>query len=111
MQCLVLLSSVGANGKSSIFYLRLKGELDDAVQDLGFATLVIVRPPNLIRAKSKRLAETVSAKLLQAVNTIGLAKKLAPIETAVVARGMAHLGANAANGTHFIKGQAIRDFA
>ena len=36
---LVLLSSLGADSRSSIFYLRLKGELDDAVQRLGFDTV------------------------------------------------------------------------
>ncbi|BEU87334.1 NAD(P)H-binding protein [Selenomonas sp. TAMA-11512] len=108
---LVLLSSIGADSKSSIFYLRLKGELDDAVQGLGFDSLTIVRPPSLIREKSKRLGETVSVKLLQAVNAVGLAKRLAPMETAVVARSMMSLGANAAGGTRIVEGQDIRDFA
>ena len=108
---LVLLSSVGADSKSSIFYLRLKGELDDAVQGLGFDSLTIVRPASLIRAKSKRFGETASVKFLQAANAIGLAKQLAPMETVVVARSMAALGADSASGTRFIEGQDIRKFA
>lgn len=111
VKSLVLLSSIGADSKSSIFYLRLKGELDDAVRDLGFDSLTIVRPPSLIRAKSKRFGETASVKLLQAVNAIGLAKRLAPMETVVVARSMAALGADSASGTRIIEGQDVRDFA
>ena len=111
VKSLVLLSSIGADSKSSIFYLRLKGELDDAVQGLGFDSLSIVRPPSLIRAKSKRFGETASVKLLQAVNAIGLAKRLAPMETVVVARSMAALGADSASGTRIIEGQDVRDFA
>ena len=111
VKSLVLLSSIGADSKSSIFYLRLKGELDDAVRDLGFDSLSIVRPPSLIRAKSKRFGETASVKFLQAVNAIGLAKRLAPMETAVVARSMAALGADSASGTRIIEGQDVRDFA
>lgn len=111
VKSLVLLSSIGADSKSSIFYLRLKGELDDAVRGLGFDSLSIVRPPSLIRAKSKRFGETASVKLLQAVNAIGLAKRLAPMETAVVARSMAALGADSASGTRIIEGQDVRDFA
>lgn len=111
VKSLVLLSSIGADSKSSIFYLRLKGELDDAVQGLGFDSLTIVRPPSLIRAKSKRFGETASVKLLQAVNAIGLAKRLAPMETVVVARSMAALGADSASGTRIIEGQDVRDFA
>lgn len=111
VKSLVLLSSIGANSKSSIFYLRLKGELDDAVQCLGFDSLSIVRPPSLIRAKSKRFGETASVKFLQAANAIGLAKRLAPMETAVVARSMAALGLDSASGTRIIEGQDVRDFA
>ena len=111
VKSLVLLSSIGANSKSSIFYLRLKGELDDAVRGLGFDSLSIVRPPSLIRAKSKRFGETASVKFLQAANAIGLAKRLAPMETAVVARSMAALGLDSASGTRIIEGQDVRDFA
>ena len=111
VKSLVLLSSIGADSKSSIFYLRLKGELDDAVRGLGFDSLSIVRPPNLIRAKSKRFGETASVKFLQAANAIGLAKRLAPMETAVVARSMAALGLDSASGTRIIEGQDVRDFA
>lgn len=111
VKSLVLLSSIGADSKSSIFYLRLKGELDDAVRGLGFDSLSIVRPPSLIRAKSKRFGETASVKFLQAVNAIGLAKRLAPMETAVVARSMAALGLDSASGTRIIEGQDVRDFA
>ena len=111
VKSLVLLSSIGADSKSSIFYLRLKGELDDAIRGLGFDSLSIVRPPSLIRAKSKRFGETASVKLLQAANAIGLAKRLAPMETVVVARSMAALGADSASGTRIIEGQDVRDFA
>ncbi|WP_313971826.1 NAD(P)H-binding protein [uncultured Selenomonas sp.] len=111
VKSLVLLSSIGADSKSSIFYLRLKGELDDAVQCLGFDSLTIMRPPSLIRAKSKRFGETASVKLLQAVNAIGLAKRLAPMETVVVAHSMAALGADSASGTRIIEGQDVCDFA
>ena len=111
VKSLVLLSSIGADSKSSIFYLRLKGELDDAVQCLGFDSLSIVRPPSLIRAKSKCFGETASVKLLQAVNAIGLAKRLAPMETAVVARSMSALGLDSASGTRIIEGQDVRNFA
>ena len=40
----IVVSAVGASNKSSNFYLRLKGEMEDAVSALGFETLVIARP-------------------------------------------------------------------
>ena len=46
---------ISANPKSKVFYTRMKGELDDAVQKLGFEGCFILRPPSLIRlAKSGR---------------------------------------------------------
>jgi len=40
----LLVSSLGANPKSSVFYSRMKGELEDAVAKLPFRKLVIIRP-------------------------------------------------------------------
>jgi uncharacterized protein YbjT (DUF2867 family) len=40
----VLVSSLGANSKSAIFYSRIKGQLDEAVSLLPFRKVVILRP-------------------------------------------------------------------
>ncbi len=37
-------SAMGANARSSIFYNRVKGELEDALPALGYPSLVLVRP-------------------------------------------------------------------
>lgn len=37
-------SASGANAESSIFYSRIKGEVEDAISDLNFSSLSIVRP-------------------------------------------------------------------
>lgn len=40
----LLVSAVGADGASRVFYNRVKGELEDAVRALGFPALTILRP-------------------------------------------------------------------
>jgi len=40
----ILVSSIGANSKSSVFYSRIKGELEDAIKRLTFKKLIFVRP-------------------------------------------------------------------
>ena len=40
----VLNSAMGASARSSIFYNRVKGELEDALAALGYPSLVLVRP-------------------------------------------------------------------
>ena len=107
---LVLLSSLGADSRSSIFYLRLKGELDDAVQRLGFDTVHIVRPPSLIRPEAKRLGETAVVKILQGLNAVGIAKNLAPMSVDSVARCMMEIGTESRGGIQIITGQDIRDY-
>jgi uncharacterized protein YbjT (DUF2867 family) len=37
-------SAMGANARSSIFYNRVKGDLEDALSALGYPSLVLVRP-------------------------------------------------------------------
>lgn len=43
-----LVSAMGANSKSKIFYSRVKGELEDALSRMAFDGLVIARPSMLV---------------------------------------------------------------
>ena len=43
-----LLSAVDANAKSSLFYLRTKGELENGLRALGFERLSLFRPSNIL---------------------------------------------------------------
>lgn len=62
----ILLSSLGANTKQRQFYLRVKGQIEAAVQALGFANVSIVRPSLLTgatradRRYAERAAELVT---------------------------------------------------
>lgn len=44
----ILVSSLGADASSSIFYSKVKGELEEALTQLGFDSLVILRPSILL---------------------------------------------------------------
>ena len=43
-----VVSAMGASSKSSVFYSRVKGEMEEALSGLGFDTLVFARPSLLI---------------------------------------------------------------
>ncbi len=61
----VLVSSIGANPESKIFYTKMKGELDEAVSEIGFNNLVILRPASLTGdRKEKRPMEKISVPVL-----------------------------------------------
>ena len=104
----VLVSSLGANRSSSIFYLKLKGLIERDVESLQFPQLSILRPPSLIRKHTKRPAETVSVKLFQLANALGLFKTMAPVPTEAVARKMADLGLETKKGVEILTGQETR---
>lgn len=104
---MVVVSSVGADPASSFFYLRMKGEIESDLQALTFPSLTILRPPSLIRHPAKRLTETLSVKALQALNAVGLFKRMKPMPTLDVARAMAHLALDEAQGMNIVSGQDI----
>lgn len=84
----VLVSSVGANSKSSIFYSRIKGELDDAVAKIGFKKLVIIRPASLTGdRKESRVAEKISIPILNFLTKF-IMKEYRPISDKTVAQAM-----------------------
>jgi uncharacterized protein YbjT (DUF2867 family) len=84
----VLVSSIGANSNSKIFYTRMKGELDDAVVKLGFENLAIIRPSSLTGNRTeKRTMETISITVANFI-TRYVFKKYRPIQDKTVAQAM-----------------------
>lgn len=86
----LLVSSAGANSKSSNFYLRMKGSLDEKVQHLSFDHIFIFRPSILVGKRSeKRLGETIGIKIAGTITKIIPAlKQYRPIEASQVAEAM-----------------------
>ena len=103
----VLVSSVGANAKSKVFYTKMKGALDEAVQELGFGGCFILRPPSLIRKGSDRFGEKVGIVALKAFNTIGLMRSFTPMPTEAVAAAMIRLTKSGRQGVEIINTQDI----
>ena len=90
----VLVSSVGANSKSGIFYTRMKGELDEAVTKIGFKNLVILRPASLTGNREKRrTAEEISVPVLNFLTRFVL-KNYRPISDEIVAKAMINMVLN-----------------
>ena len=59
----LLVSSIGADASSRFFYLRVKGELEDAMRTLGFRSVTIVRPSVLLGDRGEfRFGEEVAKR-------------------------------------------------
>ena len=85
----VLVSAMGANAKSWLFYPRIKGELDNAVAALAFKQIHIFRPGFLLRQPDKiRPMEKLGIAIIQFFNKLGLFKSQRPLPVEVLAQKM-----------------------
>ena len=59
----LLVSAIGADARSRIFYNRVKGELEDALRTMGFRSVTIVRPSLLLGERQEfRLGEEIAKR-------------------------------------------------
>lgn len=86
-----LVSSIGANKDSSVFYSRTKGEVERDLKAVPFKNIHIYRPSALDgERKEKRIAETILNAVMKVINPLlsGKFKKYRSIKTSTVARAM-----------------------
>ena len=82
---LLLVSALGADSGSGVFYNRVKGELEEAIRTLGYPALTIVRPSLLLGDRDEfRLGERIASKLAWAVP-----RKFKPVPASAVAATLA----------------------
>ena len=86
----VLVSSAGANPKSNTFYTRIKGELEEAVNQLPFDKIRILRPSFLMGNRTEfRLGEIIGTSVINFFAAlIPPLKKWRGIKDTEVARAM-----------------------
>lgn len=87
----VIVTAVGASSKSSNFYLKLKGHVEDAISLEPFASIHFFRPSLLLgNRQERRPAEKIAMKLSKffAPLLFGKAKKYRAIEASQVAAKM-----------------------
>lgn len=103
----VLVSSLGANPDSGSFYPRIKGELDEAVQELPFDNTLILRPSFLDGSRDEfRLGERIGIAIAKVVCKIPGLKKYHPIKAETVAKAMIE-GLNSKQSKHIFEAQDI----
>ena len=88
-----LVSSVGADSKSNNFYLKTKGQIEDAILDLKFEYTRIYRPSLLMGKRSEtRLLEKLGQLTSPLLNNflLGNMKKYRSIDAKKVARSMVY---------------------
>lgn len=86
-----VVSSIGADATSSNFYLRTKGEMENAVKACGFTKTIILRPSILLGPRKEfRLGEEIGKVFMKALGFlfVGKLKRYKAIEAAQVAKAL-----------------------
>ncbi|MEO5674408.1 MAG: NAD(P)H-binding protein [Chitinophagales bacterium] len=87
----IVISSLGADKSSSNFYLKTKGEMEEALQKISFDQLIILRPSILVgKRKEWRAGESIGILIgrLFSPFMIGPLKKYKPIYVKSIARAI-----------------------
>lgn len=105
-----LVSAAGADAGSVVFYNRIKGELEDALKAMDWATLVIARPSLLLDSRDglqqpARLGERIAIPFAKLLSPL-LPGKYCPVYARQVALALART-VPAAHGLHTLASDAL----
>lgn len=107
----MVISTVRANAKSRVFYTRMKGNLEAAIEQLSFRKIAFLQPALLIRPGSKRFIEKNSIRLVRFFNQLGLLLKYRPVEVETLGKAMLKAVINGADGVTRYSVKEIFDLA
>jgi len=110
---LLVVSSIGANAESSNFYLRTKGQMEEAVKQYGFILCGIVRPSLLLGKRDEfRFGEKVGVFFYKVFGFIfvGPLRKYKGIYAVDVAKSMVML-ALSSSGTITVESNVLKQMA
>ena len=100
----LLVSALGASARSSVFYSRVKGELEEAVLALGYPSVTIVRPSLLLGEREEfRLGEEVAKRFAWAAP-----RKYRPVAARDVAAALVAAAREDRPGRRIIESAEIR---
>lgn len=106
----LLVSALGANANSSLFYNKVKGEIEQAISTLGFESFSVLRPSLLLGERSEQRAGEDAAKLFYKIFGLLIPKKYKGIEAKQVAKAMFLIANDKKSGTRVFESDALQDF-
>lgn len=100
----MLVSALGANARSKVFYSRVKGELEEAIKGLAFEHTSVAQPSFLVGERSQpRLGEGLALKL-----GFLMPPRYKPVAAAQVAGGLLASSRKGVPGWHVLSNVALR---
>lgn len=111
VQSVASVSAAGANAKSSVFYNKIKGQLEDKLHDLAFDSSCSLRPSLLVGNRNEtRLGEQIMEPIMNVLASLPFLKKYRPIHAADVAKAMHQFSKNPTSGKLILELDEIQDY-
>jgi uncharacterized protein YbjT (DUF2867 family) len=110
---IAVVSSLGADSRSSNYYLRIKGEMEKGLMKLNFRTIVIMRPSILLGERAEKRTGEEIGKVFMRISGIFMVGRLAKykaIEGSKVARAMVN-AISEKSGIEILESDAIQKIA
>ncbi|WP_242927818.1 oxidoreductase [Pontibacter vulgaris] len=99
----LVVSAMGADAGSMIFYNQVKGKMEEHVMELGFETVHIFRPSLLLGEREEhRAGEEFAAKIMKPLQglMVGPLRKYKPVQAETVAKAMLYAASLNQTGNH-----------
>ncbi len=109
----LVVSSLGADPKSTIFYNRTKGDMEQAVLKENILNTYVLRPSFILgKRKENRIGESIGKAMFNSFQflLIGRLKKYRAIEADSIASAMIYLADTKTTDVHIIESDKIKDF-
>jgi uncharacterized protein YbjT (DUF2867 family) len=106
----LVVSALGADKRTSIYYNRVKGELEEAVAAFDFEALHIFRPSLLLGARAERRPGEEAAKVFYKIFWFLLPDKYKAIHSKKVAKAMLHFAAREQQGIFIHESRELQHF-
>lgn len=106
----LLVSALGANKNSRVFYNQVKGEVEEAIRNLSFQTLHIFRPSLLLGNRKEQRSGEDAAKIFYKIFGMLIPQKYKGIEALKVARAMLTEAKTDKQGLHLYESDTIQQY-
>ncbi|MGB2152403.1 MAG: NAD(P)H-binding protein [Flavobacteriaceae bacterium] len=105
----LFVSSQGADHKSSSFYLKLKGEIEQAVFDLKLSCCSVFRPSLLLGKRNENRSGEQIAQWIMPLFSFLMPTNFKPIDAYSVAQSMVNISQSNPKGYNYFHYQEIKD--
>jgi|SRR5688572_10524487 len=106
----LLVSALGANKQSAIYYNQVKGEIEEAISNIGFETVHIFKPSLLLGPRAEKRSAEDAAKFFYRIFGFLIPRKYKAIDSVKVAKAMVLFASQNQRGNFIHESTELQNF-